>query len=119
MARLLTVMGGLALVAVLLVGCGGGGDDRATVEASLQRYFSTINPEDSDFPTGAGPPLVRDNSCVKLEPAPLTLPHCAVTLGTYRPTRVAVMVQGTEVLTAMPDPVRGRVRQAPARTYTG
>lgn len=142
MARLLTVMGGLALVAVLLVGCGGGGDDRATVEASLQRYFSTINPEHSGFPTGAGPPRVKDKGCVKLEPAPLTLPfdkvrvnghvrldtprgrrvsfwHCAVIFGTYRPTRVAVMVQGTEVLTATPDPVRGRVRQAPARTYTG
>jgi hypothetical protein len=142
MARLVTVTGGLALVAVLLAGCGGGSDDRATVEASLQRYFSTIHPEDSDFPTGAGPPRVKDKGCVKLEPAPLTLPfnkvrvnghvrlftpkgrqvsfwHCAVTFGTYRPTRVAVIVQGTEVLTATPDPVGGRVRQAPARTYTG
>ena len=142
MARLVTVTGGLALVAVLLAGCGGGGDDQARVEASLRRYFSTLNPEDSGFPTGGGPPRVKDNGCVKLEPAPLTLPfdkvrvkghvrlftprgrrvsfwHCAVIFGTYRPMRVAVVVDGTKVVGAMPDPVRGRVHQAPARTYTG
>ena len=134
----------LALTALLLTACGGGGggDDRATVEAGLQHYFSSINPEDSGFPTGAGPPRVKDNSCVKLEPAPLTLPfdkvrvnghlrlvtpgvrrasfwHCAVTFGTYRAMRVAVAVDGTEVVEAHPDPVGGRVHQAPARTYTG
>ena len=132
----------LALAAMLLTGCGGGGDDQARVEASLRHYFSTLNPEDSGFPAGAGPPRVKDNGCVKLEPAPLTLPfdkvrvnghvrlftprrrrvsfwHCAVIFGTYRPMRVAVVVDGTKVVGAMPDPVRGRVHQAPARTYTG
>jgi hypothetical protein len=132
----------LALAAMLLTGCGGGGDDQATVEASLRHYFSTLNPEDSGFPAGAGPPRVKDNGCVKVEPAPLTLPldkvrvnghvrlftprrrrasfwHCAVIFGTYRPMRVAVVVDGTKVVGAMPDPVRGRVHQAPARTYTG
>ena len=132
----------LALAAMLLTGCGGGGDDQARVEASLRHYFSTLNPEDSGFPAGAGPPRVKDNGCVKLEPAPLTLPfdkvrvnghvwlftprrrrvsfwRCAVIFGTYRPMRVAVVVDGTKVVGAMPDPVRGRVHQAPARTYTG
>jgi hypothetical protein len=142
MARLVTVTEGLALVAVLLGGCGGGGDDQARVEVSLRHYFSTIYPEDSVFPYGAGPPRVKDKGCVKLEPAPLTLPfdkvrvnghvrlftprgrrvsfwHCAVSFGTYRPMRVAVLVDGTEVISAMPDLVGGRVHQAPARTYTG
>jgi hypothetical protein len=160
MARLVTVTGGLALVAVLLAGCGGGGDDQGRVEASLRHYFSTIHPEDSDFPYGAGPPRVKDKGCVKPELAQLTLPfdhrirssdsqyvwvlgrigevrvnghvrffaprgrrvsfwHCAVSFGTYRLMRVAVVVQGTAVLTAVPDLVGGRVRQAPARTYTG
>ena len=141
----------LALTAMLVAGCSGGGDPRtkvvagdphAKVEASLRHYFSTLHPEDSSFPTGAGPPRVKDNSCVKLEPAPLTLPfdkvrvnghvrlftpkgqqvsswHCAVIFGTYRPMRVAVLVQGTEALQAWPDPVGGRVRHSPARTYTG
>ena len=132
----------LALTAVVLVGCGGGGDDQGRVEASLRHYFSTLHPEDSSFPTGAGPPRVKDKGCVKLEPAPLTLPfdkvrvnghvrlftprgrrvsswHCAVSFGTYRPMRVAVLVDGTEVVAAAPDPVGGRVHQAPARTYTG
>ena len=127
-------------LAMLLTGCGGS-DDRTKVEASLRHYFSTLNPEGSGFPTGAGPPRVKDKGCVTLEPAPLTLAfdkvrvnghvrlftprgrrvsfwHCAVSFGTYRPMRVAVLVDGTEVISAMPDPV-GRVHQAPARTYTG
>jgi hypothetical protein len=45
--------------------------------------------------------------------------HCGVIFGTYRPMRVAVEVDGTEVVAAAPDPVGGRVHQAPARTYTG
>jgi hypothetical protein len=63
MARLVTVTGGLALVAVLLAGCGGGGDDRATVEAGLRHYLSTLVPEHSAFPSGAGVPRVKDNGC--------------------------------------------------------
>jgi hypothetical protein len=63
MARLLTVIGGLAFVAVLFAGCGGGGDDRATVEANLRHYISTLGPEGSALPVGAGPPRVRDNAC--------------------------------------------------------
>ena len=138
------VMKWLALVAVLLVGCGGGGEAQAKVEAGLQQYFSRLSPEDTAFPQGAGPPRVKDNSCVKLGPAALRPPFprvlvngharspttlkgrrvsfwdCAVIFGTYRPMRVAVVVDGTKVVAAMPDTVgNGRVHQAPARTYTG
>jgi hypothetical protein len=135
----------LALTAVLLAGCGGGGrDDQARVEAGLQNYLNNLYPEDSSFPTGAGPPRVKDRGCFKGEPAPVEsspLPkvrvngrmrlltprgrrvafwHCAVIFGTYRPMRVAVVVDGTKVISAMPAIVgSGRVKQAPARTYTG
>jgi hypothetical protein len=143
MAKLLTVSGGLALVVVLLPGCGGGGADQARVEAGLQNYLGTLYPEDSSFPTGAGPPRVKGKSCVKREPAPVgnsplprvlvnghvrlapigrrvTFWNCAVIFGTYRPMGVAVVVDGTKVILAMPAPEgSGRVHQAPARTYTG
>jgi hypothetical protein len=75
MARLVTVTGGLALVAVLLAGCGGGGDDRATVEAGLRHYLSSIDTQaclgsrfcgQGAFPVGAGVPRVRENSCKKI-----------------------------------------------------
>jgi hypothetical protein len=66
----------LALTAMVLTACGGGGaDDGAKVEASLQHYLSTLDPEQSlgpqtrpavgVFPIGAGPPRVRENSCKK------------------------------------------------------
>jgi hypothetical protein len=62
MARLLTVTGRLALVAVLLAGCGGR-DDRAKVEASLRHYLATLPPAEAAFPIGAGAPRVKDNGC--------------------------------------------------------
>ena len=70
MARLLTVTGGLALVAVLLAGCGGGGaDNGAKVESSLRAYFGSVNPAETAFPQGAGVvPRVRTNSCKHLHP---------------------------------------------------
>src|SRR5262249_45833895 len=127
-----------AVTAVLLVGCGGEGDDHARVEAGLQDYLGSLYPEDSNFPTGAGPPRVKAKGCFKVEPLPLTRPvkgptrarlfvpkgvtfwRCAVIFGTYRPMRVAVVYDGTRVTGATPDPVgSGRVHQAPARTYTG
>jgi hypothetical protein len=56
----------LALTASLLAGCGGAGDDRAKVEANLQRFLAT--PEHSPgFPVGGGPPRVQDHSCFKVE----------------------------------------------------
>jgi hypothetical protein len=128
----------LALTGVLLAGCGGGGDDQARVETGLQNYLGNLYPEDSDFPTGAGPPRVKAKGCFKLEPPSLkrrvkgpararvfvpkgvTFWRCAVIFGTYRPMRVAVVYDGTKVTGATPAPVgSGRVHQAPARTYTG
>jgi hypothetical protein len=74
MARLVTVAGALALVAVLLAGCGGGGNDGAKVEAGLRDYLSTLDPEaclgsrlcgQGVFPVGAGVPQVKEHSCKK------------------------------------------------------
>jgi hypothetical protein len=79
-------------VAVPLAGCGGGGggDDRATVEASLRHYFSTFIPEDSIFPTGDGPPHVKDNGCKDLhrkfpDGGPGMRPALPPAGGTFRP----------------------------------
>jgi len=55
----------LALTAMLAAGCGAG-ETRPEVEAGLEHYFSTFNPEDSVFPYGAGAPRVKDNSCKEL-----------------------------------------------------
>ncbi len=63
MARFLTVTGGLALVAVLFAGCGGGGDDGAKVEAGLRQYIASSVPDQTPFPVGAGPPRVKDHGC--------------------------------------------------------
>jgi hypothetical protein len=56
----------IVLTAMLVAGCGGGSDPHANVEAGLQHYFSTFNPEDSIFPFGAGPPRVKGNGCKDL-----------------------------------------------------
>ena len=56
----------VAVVAVLFVGCGGGGVDGAKVESSLRQYLSTLDPFSSSFPTGSGPPRVKENSCRKM-----------------------------------------------------
>ena len=56
----------IALTAMLVAGCGGGGDPRSKVEAGLRHYFSTLSAEDSIFPYGAGPPRVKDNRCKDL-----------------------------------------------------
>ena len=65
----------LALTAMVFTACGGGGaDDGAKVEASLQQYLRTPYPPQTHpaadlfpvFPIGAGPPRVRENSCKKI-----------------------------------------------------
>jgi len=64
--RLVLVAASVTLTVVLFAGCGGGGDDRAKVEANLQRFLAT--PERSPWlPVGGGPPRVKDKSCVKVE----------------------------------------------------
>src|SRR5207244_3063903 len=67
----------LALTAMVFIACGGGGaDDGAKVEASLQHYLRTPYPPqthsavdlfpDGLFLIGAGPPRVMENSCKKI-----------------------------------------------------
>ena len=137
----------LALTAMVLTACGGGGgaDDGAKVEASLQHYLSTLDPEQSlgpqtrpavgVFPVGAGPPRVRENSCKKIHtgkvrPArtgkvrPARLPEglsgwsCVVTFGNGKSALpVAVAVKGSgEVYWAAPV---SRQALPPATVYEG
>lgn len=132
----------LALTAMLAAGCGGGDDPSPKVEAGLQHYFSTFNPEDSIFPYGAGAPRVKDNGCKDLHrkfplPPPgrnfplvqpgstkfktVALWQCFVRFPAFT-LRVHVAVNdSTEVVLAWPvygDP-RKAPELAPARTYTG
>jgi hypothetical protein len=65
MVRLVMVAAGLALTVVLLAGCGGG-HDQAKVEANLRHYLLSPGPRVAAFPTGAGVPRVKDNSCLKV-----------------------------------------------------
>ena len=137
----------LALTAMVLTACGGGGgaDDGAKVEASLQHYLSTLDPEQSlgpqtrpavgVFPVGAAPPRVRENSCKqihtgKVRPArtgkgrPARLPEglsgwsCVVTFGNGKSALpVAVAVKGSgEVYWAAPV---GGPALPPATVYEG
>ena len=133
----------LALTAMLVVGCGGGGDHpRPTVEAGLRHYFTTFRPEDSFFPHGAGPPRVKANGCKdlhrKFPPPPpgrkvRLLPpgstkfekvafwRCFVRFKNFTLTVHVAVNDSTEVVGAWP--VYGDSRNAPnlspARTYTG
>jgi hypothetical protein len=128
-------------IAVPLAGCGGG-DDRATVEAGLQHYFSTFSPEDSVFPTGSGPPRVKDNGCKdlhrKFPPPPpgrkFPLPppgstkfkqvafwQCFVRFENFTVTVQVAVNDSNEVVWAVPvygDP-RKAPKLSPPRTYTG
>ena len=140
MARLVTVTGGLALVAVLLTGCGGGGDDRAKVEDSLRHYISGMHPGEGAFPTDAGPPRVQDKSCkdrhvttkrdqhhtfhsaTKRLPAGFALWSCVVTFRNSLTLPVGVAVKGSEVVAVVaifPGASPNAPRQSPARTHTG
>jgi hypothetical protein len=126
----------LALTAMLAAGCGGAGDPRPKVEAGLQHYFSTFNPEDSVFPYAAGAPRVKDNSCKDLHrkflgmflrpPVPTKLKNAALWQCFVRFTAFTITVHvavndSNEVVWAMPvygDP-RKAPKLSPARTYTG
>jgi len=132
----------LALTAMLVAGCGGGGDPRPTVEAGLRHYFTTFRPEDSIFPHGAGPPGVKANGCKdlhrKFPPPPpgrkvrllppgstkfekVALWQCFVRFENFTLTAQVAVNDSNEVVWAVP--VYGDPRKAPplspARTYTG
>ena len=138
----------MVLTAMLIAGCGGGGDPRAKVEAGLQHYFSTFVPEDSIFPTGAGPPRVKGNGCkdlhrkfrLLLRPGSIMRPgsiimsngeqkgertlalwQCFVRFENFELTVQVAVNDSTEVVWAVPmygDP-RKAPKLSPARTYTG
>jgi hypothetical protein len=126
----------IVLAAMLVAGCGGGGDPRPNVEAGLQHYFSTFFPEDSIFPTGAGPPRVKDNRCKDLHrnfpPPPgrkpgsttfkkVALWQCFVRFKNFTLTVQVAVNDSNEVVWAVPvygDP-RKAPKLSPARTYTG
>ena len=136
--RMVRVAFALFAVAVPLAGCGGSGsDDGAKVEAGLRDYLSTLHPEDSIFPTGAGPPRVADNSCryrnqSSFVPRPgqtrfrrgektLALWQCSVRFKSFTlPVAVAVN-DHNEIELAVPVNGYGRKppKLSPARTYTG
>jgi hypothetical protein len=123
----------LALTAMLLTACGGS-DPRTKVEASLQHYLSTIDPQaclnstfcpQGAFPVGAGVPRVRENSCKKtqtgrIRPAPpegLTFWSCVVTFGkTAFPAAVAVKRSGEVYLATL---MSQAAPPKPATVYEG
>ena len=126
----------LALTAMLAAGCGGGDTPRPKVEAGLQHYFSTFNPEDSVFPYAAGAPRVIDNSCNDLHrkflgmflrpPVPTKLKNaalwqCFVRFNAFTLTVHVAVNDSNEVVGAEPwyGDSRNAPNLAPARTYTG
>jgi hypothetical protein len=70
MERLLTVTAGLALLAVLFAGCGGGGADHAKVEASLRDYLDTVLPDETGLPLGLGVQACADRPVGGSIPSP-------------------------------------------------
>lgn len=135
----------LALTVMLIAGCSSGGDPgtrvvagdpHGKVEAGLQHYFSTFFPEDSIFPTGAGPPRVKGNGCKdlhrKFRPLPgslrtssgeqtVALWQCFVRFEHFTLTVQVGVNDNNKVVWAMPvygDP-RKAPKLSPARTYTG
>jgi hypothetical protein len=119
--RRVTVAATLALAAVLLAGCGGGGDNQGKVEAGLQHYLVNLAPGDNPFLVGAGAtPRVKDNSCkdrhVMVEKRhlirsqtfsfgfeiPVALWTCVVKVGTVAMPVNVVVDDRTEVVIAVP-----------------
>jgi hypothetical protein len=92
----------LALAAMLLAACGGGGDNPTKVAAKLQGYMDTLRPVPSGFPLGAGPPHVKKKGCKKISQAqarqvrprrrPLASWSCVVTFA-HVPFRVLVALK--------------------------
>jgi hypothetical protein len=105
------VAGMLALTAVLLAGCGGGGDDQAKVEASLEHYLVRLGPQDAGLPIGAGTPRVKDKGCFKLEgaawpgygPRPRgALWQCVIEFETFAMPVTLAVDESNEVVAAVP-----------------
>ena len=110
---------GLALTVAVSASCGGGGDDQAKVEASLQHYLDRL-PQPNAFPIGAGVPQVRDNGCkdrnVKTEKGQLlssrnvsffmgervALWSCVVRFGTLEQPVLVGVGESTKVVWATP-----------------
>jgi hypothetical protein len=104
MARLVLVVGILALSMVLFTACGGR-SDQEKVEASLHQYIVGLVPEEGPFPIGAGSPRVKDKSCTDRHVED-RMGHgiwvCVVRFGTLvQPVTVAVD-DGTQVVAAFP-----------------
>jgi hypothetical protein len=120
------LLAALALTAVLAACGGGGSDDRAKVEASLQDYLNTIDPrQEGVFPIGAGAPQVRENSCKNLQTGPAPLPEgfagwrCVITFPPRKTAlHVAVAVNGSGVV-AWAEPVSQAAPPRPATVYEG
>jgi hypothetical protein len=120
MVRLVLVATSVTLTMMLFAGCGGGGDDRAKVEANVQHYLAGLPPDGNPFPIGAGMPRVRHNSCrdrhVKVEKGHLMVSRsvtskvgidvalwtCVVKLGTLAMPVNVVVRDGTEVVGVVP-----------------
>jgi hypothetical protein len=139
----------VALTVMLIAGCSGGGDPRtkvvagdrhAKVEAGLQHYFSAFHPQDSIFPTGAGPPRVTDNGCkdlhrefpLLLSPGSVmlrkdeqkgeqtaTLWQCFVRFKNFIVTVHVAVNNSADVVWAFPVYDRKAPKLDPARRYTG
>jgi hypothetical protein len=104
MARLVLIVGTLALSMVLFAGCGGR-SDQEKVEASLHDYLVGLVPEEGPFPIGAGSPRVKDKSCrdrqIK-DRRGYAIWVCVVRFGTLvQPVTVAVD-DATQVVAAFP-----------------
>jgi len=135
-------------VVVPSAGCGGGGgggdDEGAKVAVGLLHYFSTLDPEDSVFPTGAGPPRVKGNGCKDMHRKPPTLPlgpirvpppgsttsknankavlwQCSVRFKNFTLPVLVAVTESSEVAWAWPVNRGSRKppKLSPARTYTG
>jgi hypothetical protein len=118
--RLVPLVGVLALAAVVLAGCGGGGDDQAKVEAGLRHHLVSLVPEHNPFPMGAGTPRLKANSCkdrhIKVEKGhviwsrtvsfmigrPVALWTCVVKFGTLATPVNVVVDDRTGVVHAVP-----------------
>jgi hypothetical protein len=113
MAKLVMVAWILGLTAVLLAGCGGGGD-RAKVEASLHDYLVSLVPEDGPFPIGAGTARVKENGCkdrhVK-DGMGLAVWAYVVKFGTLAMPVVVAVDDSTEVVAALPGALPGVFNQ--------